>query len=1339
MRTSAAQAEHDSIIADPPTWRGAVAFVRRLAPPRGRAAQGVHDMTAQGFRIVRSRNIGASFNRLAATTSTLALLALACAPSPARAQTVTTTGDVGDGLGPVTPGSQPNPWTPNTFLSVGSSGNGTLDIAAGASVTSGTGYIGDSDNGVGIITVDGEGSTWTVNGGLKVGIRGKGTLNITNGGTVTSGGAWIGASSTNSNPVKVNTVNVGGEGSNWTVGGTLFVGGDDYGTGVLNITNGGRVSSTAGRIGYKGWGTATVTGANSIWTIRAETEEGTPIWADDALVIGFKTPGSLTVADGGEVDVTGGIQIAVEADDSGTLTLDGTDGARGVLKVQTIVKGAGHATVTFDGGILRAATFNGDLLKNFAPGDVTIDAGGAFIDSNGGSVMISSPLGGTGALTKLGAGGLTLMGANTYAGGTVVAEGILQVVDAGTLGATTGALTINDGATLDLGGTFQTVGALSGAGTVTSTIITDGTGLTVDQTANTSFTGTIKDGVDEIVGGLTTVWLTKSGSGRLTLSGASTYTGGTTVDGGELRVDGSIVSDVTVESGGMLSGKGSVGKVTVLSGGALSGVQGQTLTMRNLELTQNDAGDTPALNVNLGAPDPMALFNVQGENEGEGNVRVTGNAVVNVTAQPSFGAGLYRLVNYSGELRFIEGDLTVGTTPSGYAVDDLEVVTSVDHQINLLVSPASGNGGEGGNTGTYSLWDGANTTANGAVDGGSGTWNATGTNWTNSAGSANGPYDHAAMLIFAGTAGTITVDAGEASSLAVSAGGMQFADGGFVVQGDDLALGAGTTVIRVGDGTSAGADYTATIAAKLTGSGGLAKTDLGKLILTGANTYSGPTAVRAGTLAVNGSLTSAVTVESGARLGGTGTVGGIIALAGGTVAPGNSIGTLNVAGDVTFAAGSFYEVETNPAGQADKIAATGTATLQGGTVHVLAGSGNYAPSTTYTILTANGGRSGQFAGVDSNFAFLTPTLSYNATDVMLTLTRNGASFAGIGATPNQQAAGAGVESLEWGNPIWNAAVQLDADTARAAFDALSGEIHASAKTALLEDSRFVRDAALDRLRAPGGGHRAVWGRAFGSWGHIRGNGNAARLERSTGGLFLGADGAVSDTVHLGVLAGYSRTDFDVRDRASSGDSDNYHLGAYAGGQWGPMAVRVGIAHTWHRLDTTRSVAFPRFSDALRGKYKAGTTQVFGEVGYGFAAGSATVEPFANLAYVNLHTDGFTERGGAAALTAKGESVDATFSTLGLRGSSGLGSNLKATAALGWRHAFGDLIPLSGLALAGSDRFTVAGLPVARDAATVDAGLDLAIGDTIALGIAYNGQFGSGIADHGARFNVSLKF
>jgi hypothetical protein len=120
-----------------------------------------------------------------------------------------------------------------------------------------------------------------------------------------------------------------------------------------------------------------------------------------------------------------------------------------------------------------------------------------------------------------------------------------------------------------------------------------------------------------------------------------------------------------------------------------------------------------------------------------------------------------------------------------------------------------------------------------------------------------------------------------------------------------------------------------------------------------------------GTLLVDGTV-GAVTVQSGGIAGGNGTVAGLTVNAGGTAAPGGTlagpaIGTLNVAGNASFAANSTYQVEANPAGQSDKTVATGTTTLSGGTVQVLAAPGSYAPTTKYTILTSNGGVSGTFA------------------------------------------------------------------------------------------------------------------------------------------------------------------------------------------------------------------------------------------------------------------------------------------------------------------------------------------------------------------------------------------
>ena len=81
----------------------------------------------------------------------------------------------------------------------------------------------------------------------------------------------------------------------------------------------------------------------------------------------------------------------------------------------------------------------------------------------------------------------------------------------------------------------------------------------------------------------------------------------------------------------------------------------------------------------------------------------------------------------------------------------------------------------------------------------------------------------------------------------------------------------------------------------------------------------------------------------------------------------------------------------------------------------------------------------------------------------------------------------------------------------------------------------------------------------------------------------------------------------------------------------------------------------------------------------------------------------------------------------------------ARGMLGWRHAFGDVTPLSSFAFAGSDSFTIAGAPIARDAMLVEAGFDVPLSSNATLGVSYAGQFSADAHDNGFKANLGVKF
>ena len=288
----------------------------------------------------------------------------------------------------------------------------------------------------------------------------------------------------------------------------------------------------------------------------------------------------------------------------------------------------------------------------------------------------------------------------------------------------------------------------------------------------------------------------------------------------------------------------------------------------------------------------------------------------------------------------------------------------------------------------------------------------------------------------------------------------------------------------------------------------------GSFWVLNSNSSVGAAAVNGGTLEVgdgthsSAKLTGDVAVNANGLLAGQGTIAGNVdVMNSGRLAPGavagTAVGTLTVTGNVNFATNSIFQVTANGDGTNSKLSVGGTATLTNGGVRVAAG-GTFSPSTQYTILTATGGFGGTtFAGINTNLAFLTPSLSYDANNVFLTLACNnpaacatgGGGGTGGGGTAAAAPAAAvqvavapvAAEARSSDLPPWRrhetrarsqprstaarcpirlsiALLNQTVDGARQAFDAVSGEIYSSVHNAQAEEAQFARSAMLGRMR-----------------------------------------------------------------------------------------------------------------------------------------------------------------------------------------------------------------------------------------------------------------------------------
>lgn len=517
--------------------------------------------------------------------------------------------------------------------------------------------------------------------------------------------------------------------------------------------------------------------------------------------------------------------------------------------------------------------------------------------------------------------------------------------------------------------------------------------------------------------------------------------------------------------------------------------------------------------------------------------------------------------------------------------------------------------------------------------------------------------------------------------------------------------------------------------------------------LSGNTTFATSGEVQAGTLTVTGNLTTPVfSVRSGGTLTGTGTIIGAVGNSGTIkVAAGQ---TFNIVGNTTFNAGSTLAIGVTPSTTGLLALGVGSTANLSGTVNVLAGAGLYATSTSYTILTAPT-ISGTFSGLTSSSVFLTPSLIYNPTSVVLQLSRSLVSFSSAGNTPNEIATGTALDTLPTTDPLIAPLATLSLTDAARAFDQLSGEAYASAQSALANDSRYPRDAGLDQVDAAfaaidalKAGRRTIWGQTFGSMSTSNGDGNAAALGDATGGLLIGMDGLLPDNSPVSLFGGFSASHFTIADRGSDVATQSFHLGATAGHEIRGFRLKGGLAGSLVGITVDRKASFAGFSDSDSASYAEATGQLFAELSYAITADRTTLEPFGRIALVGVLGGDYAETGGDAALRGHSSGYGLALATLGLSASTdfALADDLtvQARGRIGLQQGFGGA-PTATNQFTGSDSFTVAGVPAGGTTLLVEAELSANLTPATDLTVGFSAAMGSNGGSGGVKAKLSGQF
>ncbi|MCA1326294.1 autotransporter domain-containing protein [Herbaspirillum sp. alder98] len=799
--------------------------------------------------------------------------------------------------------------------------------------------------------------------------------------------------------------------------------------------------------------------------------------------------------------------------------------------------------------------------------------------------------------------------------------------------------------------------------------------------------------------------------------------------------------------------------------------------------------------------DSIAVGNTNGGDGGAGvHIGGTGLTLDN-TGSISGGSGggggtSYGLANSLGGAGSV---VTTGSANGGTGGDGI-VVGSADVRISNSGSIAGGNGGAGGQSNANGT-SGSAGTANGGAGGNGVSLAAGNTTLINSAlaGISGGNGGGAGSVgtsttVGAGGAGVAVTSnnntiitagsirgglSGNGSSSsradAISINGNNNTvqlQAGYSFDGNVVAHSGTGNILSLGGSSDSSFDvslisgslpssYTGTT--RYYGFSGYSKQGSSTWTLVGTSTDNGGWSINAGSLVVNGVMaSSAMTVNNGGTLGGSGSVGATSVASGGTLAADSPGSGLTVNGNLSFASGATYRVAANSTGASGLTSINGNLSIaNGSTLQMVASAGSYTAGTRYTIATYTGTGTGRFSTLSHNFAYLTPTVAYDAGTVSVLLNPSSAFQTSgfslpVGST-NQSAVADVLTRLyaAGGNAFTQAMLTASDGQARNALAAASGDVvtaaiqHAGASIQSSQQAIGLRLAAIDARPGAPAIDEDPWISVSLTRQHLS-TGDAGASSYDNGGSIVsfGHDYMLSPDVLSGFSFSANSDRTRYRDVVADGRSDGLQAALYT--RYRPQGqaffMKGMAALGWWSSTLSRQLAIGTFASNVRGKYTVRSASVYGEAGHTWQDRRLVLEPYAGLAVALTWRPAYSEStqsgSGGFALTYGGQRSTQTTSIVGLRLHQALpedatASSIQWQADFAWRHRWGsnDSTVRAAFVNNAADTFIVRGAALGRDEAVMNIGASIPLAPTAAAFAQLGAALGKGYQSYGAQAGV----